>query len=152
MFSLLPWYKEREGGRVAPWAERPMSLVRSDLDELFDRFFSRWAPLFEGGVSEYGLAVEEKDDTVLVRADAPGFEPADFDIQVSEDTMTIVAERKKMAKEGETPTIERRLERRFTLPARVDPGKVEAIYRNGVLEVRLVRAEPVKYRKVAVKG
>jgi HSP20 family molecular chaperone IbpA len=68
---------------------------------------------------------------------------ADFCTEASEYTLTIVAERRKVAPD-KTPTSERRLERRFTWPARVDPTRVEATYRNGVLEVGLARAEPVK--------
>jgi HSP20 family protein len=155
MFSLMPWRKERkEHGRLAPWAEHPLGLFRSDWDDLFGRMIARWAPLLgDGWLSDrYGLTIEEKDDAVLVRADAPGFEPGDFDVRVDGDVVTIVAERKTAEAEGKLPILERRLEREFTLPVKVYPEKVEAKYHNGVLELRLIRTEPVKHHKIEVKA
>jgi HSP20 family protein len=129
-----------------------MSLFRPNLDEWFGRIFA-WSPLVSNWMTASGATVEETDEAVLVKADAPGFEPADFDIQVSEDTLTIMAEHKVEGKEKEkTPTIERRLERALTLPSKVDPEKVEAKYHHGVLELRLVRTEPIKHRKIEVKA
>jgi HSP20 family protein len=155
MFSLMPWRKERkEPGRLAPRVEYPLGLFRPDLDDLFGRILARWEPLFgDGWLSDrYGLSIEETDEAVLVRADAPGFEPTDFDVRVDDDVLTIVAERKTTEAEGKHPIIERRLEREFTLPAKVDPEKVEAKYHNGVLELRLIRTEPKKHHKIEVKA
>jgi HSP20 family protein len=152
MFGLVPWRKERGSGRPAVRPEHPLSFFRGGLDEMFERFFSRWPMPFEGDwLEEYGVEVEMTDEAVLVRLDAPGFEPANFEIQVSGDTLEIVAERKVEGKKEEPPTIERRLTRTLTLPSRIDPEKVAATYHNGVLELRLPRAEPVKRRKVEVK-
>jgi HSP20 family protein len=88
---------------------------------------------------------------VIVRTDAPGFEPADFNIEVKGEVLRIVAERKVPA-EGKEPAVERSLRRAMTLPAAVVPEKVEAKYKNGVLELRLPKAEPIKAMKIEVKA
>jgi HSP20 family molecular chaperone IbpA len=93
----------------------------------------------------WDVNMDETDKEVVVRAEAPGFEPGEFDIDVRGDMLTIRAEHKEtedQAKEGAARQWgSRRLERSFTLPVTVDPDKVEAHYRNGVLEVHLPRTE-----------
>ena len=149
MFSLMPWRKERKGTLTpALRAEHPLGLFRGEMEAWFDRLFGRMPMLFEEGWLN-GLEIEETPEAVLVHMDAPGFEPADFDISVTGDTLTVAAERKVEGKEKE-PTIERSLRRSVTLPAPVNAEKVEAKYRHGVLELRLPRTEPVKTRKVEV--
>jgi HSP20 family protein len=148
MFSLMPWRKERQGTTsLATWPEREFGLFRTGLDELVERLFGRWPVLFEDG--SMGLEVEETDEAMLVRAEVPGFEVGDFAIEVRGEMLRIAAER-KTAVEGKPPTIERWMRREVTLPATVNVEKVEAKYHNGVLEVRLPKAEPTRTRKIEV--
>jgi len=152
MFSLMPWRKETEDSGLVPRTERPLSFFRSDLDELFDRFFSRLPiPVEERWLAMSGLELEETDEAELVRTDAPGFEPSEFNIEVRGNTLKITAEH-KVEGADKKPTIERRMSRLVTLPQTVDPDRVEAKYRCGVLEIKLPRTEPAKHRKVEVKA
>lgn len=153
MFSLMPWRSARKGSTsLATRPEHELSPFRTALDEWFNGMFARWPALFEDGwMTDYGLEVEETDEAVMVRTDAPGFEPADFNIEVRGDMLKIVAQRKVEAA-GKEPAIERSLRRMMTLPAAVAPEKVEAKYHNGVLELRLPKAEPTLTRKIEVKA
>jgi HSP20 family protein len=89
-----------------------------------------------------------------VRAEAPGFDPGDFDIRVVGNTLTIEAERKQEASEekGGKFYSQRRLERSVTLPASVDADKVECKYKNGILELHLPRMEQVQPKSIEVKS
>jgi HSP20 family protein len=150
MFSLMPWKKERNGsGAVATRTEHPLSLFRSEIDRVFDRFFGIW-PTLEASFGGLGLDLEEGEADVIVRIDAPGFEPEDFDIQVSGEMLRISAVR-KVEKNKEVYS-ERRLDRSVMLPAPVNVEKVEALYRNGVLELRLPKTEQARWRKIEVKS
>jgi HSP20 family protein len=153
MFSLMPWRRERRGSStLATRPKRELSPFRTALDDWFNEVFGRWPILFEEGVlADYGLEAEETDEAVIVRTDAPGFEPADFNIEVKGDVLRIAAERKVPA-EGKEPTVERSMRRAMTLPAAVVPEKVEAKYKNGVLELHLPKAEPIKAMKIEVKA
>jgi len=153
MFSLMPWRRERRGSSsLATRPQRELSPFHTALDDWFDRAFGRWPILMEESfLADYGLEVEETDEAVTVRTDAPGFEPADFNIEVKGEVLRIVAER-KMPAEGKEPTAERSMRRAMTLPAAVVPEKVEAKYKNGVLELRLPKAEPIKATKIEVKA
>src|SRR5436190_1517977 len=77
-------------------------------------------------------------DNVVDRVEAPGFEAQDFDVEVSGGMLTVRAEHKEAGKKDEEAG-ERwtRLERSVTLPEGLDLDKVEATYRNGVLELHL---------------
>jgi HSP20 family protein len=144
MFSLIPWKSDRNGA-VAGRAEHPVSLFRNEFDTLFDRFFGG----FPGDASSWGLTMDETDNAVTLRMDAPGFEPGEFDIQATADTLRVTAERKADKDGG---SFERRFQRAVSLPAPVDADKVEAAYRNGVLELTLPKAEQAKWKKIAVSG
>jgi HSP20 family protein len=144
---------------LAPYGGfEPFYRLREEFDRLLDRFIPGWPgpwEPWEGGRRDgWGLDVQEDDGTVTVRAEAPGFEPSEFDIQVRGDQLVLHAAHKAEAEETERGYREwRRQEfyRSVPLPAGVDPDKVEATYRNGVLSVTVPKTEQGKGRRVEVK-
>ena len=89
-----------------------------------------------------------------VRAEAPGFEPSDFDIQVRGDQLVLRAAHKAEAEEKERGYREWRRQEFYQsvpLPAGIDADKVEATYRNGILSVTLPKTEEGKGRRIQVK-
>jgi HSP20 family protein len=93
------------------------------------------------------------DDFVLV-AELPGVKKEDLDIQVRGDTLRIQGT--KTIAYDDAASVHRReraagqFDRTLTLPADVDAAKVTADYRDGVLTLRLPRAESAKPRTVAI--
>jgi len=155
MFGLMPWRKERPVGALVPEAN-PFALMRRDLDSLFDGFFGRWSPdLLD--LPEYpvvrGLKWDETDKEVVIRAETPGFELADFDIVVTGDVLTIAAMHKAVKAEEKKAKEERltELKRYVTLPPGVDVSKIEAFYRNGILEIHLPKTPEASGRRIEVK-
>jgi len=159
--------EQRVPARTAerPWLpslrnEHPFRWLREEMDALFDRFFGHWPATREpGGFLErsWDVDVQEADNEIVVRTEAPGFEPKDFDIHVSGNTLTIRAEHKEEAEEKEEGY--RRWEQRYgqfqrsiPLSTAVNADKVEARYHSGVLEVHLPRTEPSLRRRIEVKG
>jgi HSP20 family protein len=139
--------------------EHPLVRLRAEMDSLFDRFFTGWPTFANWGASgenTWGLDVEENENDIVVRAQAPGFEPSDFDIHVSGNMLTIKAEHK-----GETSKTDegyRYSEQSFSsfrrsvpLSTAVDADKIDAYYRDGKLELRLPRTEGVAKRRIEVK-
>ena len=160
MFGLTPWKKERKNGsrELATRTDNPLLRLRDEFDTLFDRFFGNvpapWGGDW-GGWGGLGLDVEDQGKEVVVRAEAPGFEAEEFDVQVSGNVLTIRAEQKhEEGKEGEQRYVSRRrsFHRTFTLPAGVTADNVQARYRNGVLEVRLPKSEEALPKRIEVKG
>jgi HSP20 family protein len=156
MFRLTPWRKKEggSGGQPAPRGGHPLARLRDEFDTLFDRFFSGWpAPFLQRG---WGLNVEETDKEVVVRAEAPGFEAQDFDVQLGGNLLTLRAEHEHEAEEkrDDYRTVKRRqsrFERTVTLPAGIDRDRVEARYRNGVLEVRVGKTPEAQGKRIEVK-
>jgi HSP20 family protein len=159
MFSLIPWTKENNGNRgraLSPRYDNPLALLRREFDSFFDDFFTRWPAPMTTGWGGWGVDMEDAGKEVIVRAEAPGFEPSEFDVQLCGDQLCIRAEHKEEGKEGEGEgqAVSRRYgvyERRLTLPAGVEADKVEARYRNGVLEVHLPKTPDAVGRKIQVK-
>jgi HSP20 family protein len=162
MFSLVPWKKKSKKG-VRPLIRRdshPLAELREEFDALFDRFLSRWAGPrgWDFGPNRLGgLDIEDSAQEMIVRAEAPGFEPSEVDVQVSGNLLTIKAEKKeeKKGKEGNGHYEERRYRsfyRTVTLPPGTDPGKIEARYKNGLLEVHVPKSEEAKGKRIPVKA
>jgi HSP20 family protein len=144
MFGLIP----RRGSKAAPREEEhPLALLRREFSSLFNRFFGGLPEVFEPAECYWGLEFEELDREVVLRVEVPGFAARDLDVKIVGEMLTIRAE----SKEEKAEAAGRVMERTVMLPPGVDPGKVEALYRNGVLEVRLPRKPELLPRKIEVK-
>jgi HSP20 family protein len=136
----------------------------SEIDRLFERFFeqpawggSRLAPeaWSRSGVWSPSLDVSETSDEIVVRAEAPGVDPKDFDISVSGDVLAICGEKREQSEEhrGNLYRSERRFgsfRRSVRLPESVDADKIEAEYDKGVLTIRLSKSEKAVGRRIPV--
>jgi HSP20 family protein len=103
--------------------------------------------------------IVETDNEIVLKADLPGVNPDDVDISVEDGTLTVKGERRfeSDVKEDDYRRLERvygSFVRRFALPSTVDTDKVQAAYRNGVLELTLPKRAEAKPKpiKVAVKN
>ena len=162
MAGLIPWRRKKaeltgNGGALAPLRDFPtlMRRMQSEFDELFERFAQEWPVSLEdfGRGWHWGMDVEDKEDSVVIQAEAPGFEASDFDLRVSGDRLILSARRKAETKEKEG---ERREEREcyesMTLSAGIDKDKIDAHYHNGVLTVTIPKTKEGRGKKIAVKN
>lgn len=129
---------------------------RDEMDALFSQFFGNW-PLATDmdwpRERAWDTDVDEQDKEIVVRAETPGFDPKEFDVQISGNNLIITAEHKEEARENEGRRYaERRFWRSIPLSSPIDADKVEARYRNGILEVHLPRTEAASTRAIEVKS
>jgi len=86
---------------------------------------------------------------------AAGVDPKSLDISIHQHLLTIAGERKLQTESGANYYRKERFDGAFkrviTLPEDIDPDKVDAQYRNGVLHVSIQRREAVKPRQIEVK-
>lgn len=133
-------------------------LVRSntlwnDLAEVqneFDRLF-RWG--FSNGVSSHypPVNIAENDDAYTVQARVPGLTKEDITIELEGRQLKISGAHKRV--EAEYAREERatgRFERAFTFRHEVQADKIEATVKDGVLTVKLPKAEEAKPRKIEI--
>lgn len=156
MFDLIPWKRKHLDSNVASSDsfENQISRLRDDFSALSQRMFGDWSSLTEGVFdSNWGwkFEVEDNDDEFVVHADAPGFEAADFDIEVSGNQLVIRAEQKQ-EENGGTHVSHRSFHRSMTLPGGAEIDKIDATYKNGVLELHLPKGEEAKTKRIAVKA
>ncbi len=140
----------------------PFMKLQKELDRLF-RFPFDLPNILEGEGEELGISewyprmdVVEKDKEILIKMDLPGMEEKDINISVEGNILTISGER-KMEKKEENENYHRverlygEFSRSLTLPNSVDVNKINAKYKNGVLEVVLPKKEEAKPKKITVK-
>jgi HSP20 family protein len=123
------------------------------FNNLMDDLFTELPVLYKTGFNiGNGFApanIKEKEKSYEIEVVAPGFEKADFKINVDQDVLTISAEKKEEAKEENVKQIRkefsyRSFKRSFTIDDKVDATGIEAKYVNGVLTLNLPKKEQVK--------
>jgi HSP20 family protein len=143
--ELMPW--RRSGGIRPFWREK---------DDFWNRFFGEM-PL-EGRTWNWEPAVDisETDGQVQVRAELPGLEAKDIDVDVSGDILTLRGEKKMEEEKKEERYYCREryrgsFQRSFQLPSGVESDKVNAEFKNGVLTINLPKSEKSKQKKIEIK-
>ena len=144
---------------IVRWSPfRELEEIQSRLSRLFDerstrgadeeaRFFGDWAPAVD---------IHETDQEYLIKADLPEVKKEDVKVELVDGVLTLQGERKleKEEKGKKFHKIERaygKFVRRFAVPTEVDPTKVLAEFKDGVLNVRLPKSAEAKPRAIEVK-
>jgi len=146
--ALVPFNKRNRDG---------LARLHGEMDDLFDGFFRGLDRPFAGYKAWPAIDVAEEENAIVVRAEVPGCKAEDIDISVYGNTLTISGEKKfeEEKKEKGYYHIESTcgsFRRELTLPTDVDPGKVEAACKDGVLSITLPKAASAKAVKVKVRG
>jgi HSP20 family protein len=146
--SLIRWTPRRTGLVAGPFD--------TDLNRLFEGFFAPVALRQDAVAVTPPIDVEETPEAYVFHADLPGVNTKDVKITVNGDTLTVRGERKReeLKTEGSLYRTERlygAFERTFTLGTPVRPDQVKAAYRDGVLEIRVPKAEEARAREIEVQ-
>jgi len=141
--------------RWTPARSNDLITFRNDLDRLFDPF-AQIAGRRSTGMLTPPVDIEETPEAFLFHMDLPGVQPADVKVTVTSDTLSIRGERKSTSEQrtGDVHRSERShgmFERTFQLATPVRTDGVEATYRDGVLAVKVAKAEAARMREVEVK-
>jgi HSP20 family protein len=133
----------------------------SDFDELrrqARRFFEDVeVPVMENFTFAPALDVVENDKEILVTAELPGMKPEDVTIEVDNNVLTVKGEKKSEFEKKDTQyhIWERSygaFQRMIPLPRTVKADAIEAKIDNGVLSVKLPKAEEAVGRKIPIKA
>lgn len=131
--------------------------LRDAIDRLFEDSFIRPSGLFEGVTTvPFSVDLYETPDAYVLKAALPGITPDDITIDATAGMVTIKGEYKE-EKEIKEPSYLRKemragqFHRAFELPLSIEPGKVEATFKDGILQVTLPKAEVVKPKQIKIK-
>lgn len=137
---------------------REVDSLQSEVNRLFDTFFGG-APANGRGLRRWvpPMDLVETEDHLILRADLPGLDSEDVNIEVKDSVLTVSGERK--AEHEEKTDGFYRVERAFgtfsrsmSLPNRIDADRITASFEKGVLEVRIPKPEERKPHRVEIGG
>ena len=130
--------------------------IQQEMNRLFDSFFGRPATMTAGDRLWVPLVdmYETKDD-LHIAFEVPGVQEKEVSVSISGDLLTVKGERKWGSEQTDDSyhRLERvygKFERSVALPVPVQADKVKAAYRDGVLEIRLPKAEEVKPKEIKI--
>ncbi len=142
-----------------------LSDFESGLLDDFVRMQQEMEELFRAGPTPSGIRASGRgayppinigatEDRVDVYLFAAGIDPASLDITMQQNLLTVTGQRQLSAEEGVDYYRRERYQGDFrrvmTLPEDVDPEKVDAVYRDGVLHITVERTESAKTRQIQV--
>ena len=132
---------------------RPLSIM-DEVDEIAREFSGRMG--FDGNTLVPHTDMYEEKGKLVVKTELPGINEKDLEVTLEENILTIKAEKKDEVAEDATHHARERYYgkyvRSISLPYHVNGDKVSATFENGILELRLPKAEELKAKRIEVKA
>jgi HSP20 family protein len=137
---------------------RDMVSIQDEMNKLFDDFFGRTPTRWfqpEEGLWTPNVDVSETKDDIVFTAEIPGLKKEDIKLSVQDNVFTLSGEKKeeKEEKDANYHRLERSYGsfcRSFTFPTPVQPDKVKASYKDGILRITLPKTEEVKPKEIPI--
>ncbi len=137
----------------------PLAEFERDMEGLLPRSMLPWRgmsrlmPAWSEALRP--VDVIERDDTLIVRAEVPGIEPQDLDVDVTREVVTVRGQHREEARESQENYLRAEISRseihrRIELPVPVDPDRASARCEHGVLEITLPKVEAARPRRLNV--
>ncbi|MEJ2635719.1 MAG: Hsp20/alpha crystallin family protein [Calditrichia bacterium] len=139
---------------------RDLLNMQDEMNRMFDRFFgsslSEDQEMLSPAFWHPRVDIYETEDEYVVTAELPGMKREDIHISFNNGNVVIEGERKseKEEKDVNYHRVERsrgKFSRSFQLPTKINQDKINASYKDGILEVHLPKAEEVKPKQIEVK-
>jgi HSP20 family protein len=157
--------KEKARALVPRRASSELSRPESYMERMFEDFLGRrlrpfwperWWPAAGTEIATPAVDVYEEDDDIMVKAELPGMEKDNIEVNLSGNRLTIKGEKKQeeeVKKEGyyRSERSYGSFLRTLELPTEVQTDKVKAAFKNGILEIRLPKTEEAKKKETKVK-
>ncbi|WP_019215410.1 Hsp20/alpha crystallin family protein [Legionella tunisiensis] len=129
-----------------------------DLNRMLEHFFREPADnsFIDTGTWAPAVDIKEEKDKFIVVADIPGVNKGDIKVSLTNNVLTIQGQRQFEKSENKDnysrmERVQGQFYRRFSLPQSVDESKIEASYKNGVLNVSIPKKESTVEKQIEVK-
>src|SRR6476660_2815345 len=141
--SLIKWDPFRE-----------LNLFPGSFSRFLDKDWERTMSTTEWNPS---VDIFETDSDIVVKVEAPGMNPKDFDARIENNVLMLKGERKfeKETKQENYHRVERSyggFSRSFALPTGVKEDKITAEYKDGILKIVLPKKEEVKLNSIKIEA
>ena len=146
MFGIPNWNVR------SPFSE--LERMRRQMGDLLGRVYENALPDLHAGVFPT-INLTEDTESYHLRAELPGISAGDLDIQATGNKLSVSGERKIPAEKGDVRYHRREREagkfsRVVNLPGDIDPEAVKASLADGILEVKVPKAEKAKPRQITI--
>ncbi len=142
------------------YSESPLLAQFRRLEEELDEVFGSATP-WTSGIRSLppgtfpAINVGSTEDNVTVYLFAPGIDPTKLDISIQQNLLTVTGQREVPRDENASYYRQERFggefRRALSLPEDVDPDRVEASYRDGIVQITVRRRESAKPRQIAIR-
>lgn len=137
---------------------KEMNDFHMQMDRFFTPSFFSVGPLAHENRAELwypAVDMFENEDALVVKAELPGLSKDDIDVNIDDGKLTLSGERKSENEVGEDKFYRRertygKFVRTFALPADIDPDKILAEFKDGVLKIEIPKPEEKKPRQITV--
>jgi len=137
---------------------RNVAALQDRINRIFDESFSRTADVDDDiSMSAWKPSVDiyETDEAIILKAELPGINKEDVSVEIKDNVLTLRGERveDKEIKEGSYFRKERcfgTFSRAFNLQHRVQPDKIKAKFKDGILEIEIPKPEEEKPKQITV--
>lgn len=155
---------QKQTGKTPKTALTPSETIRREIDDIYERHLKdKYTPSSkepdDTDILEPDIEVTEDADTVYVKAELPGMEAKDIDISLSTDGYLVISGEKRR----ENQHCEKgcwfsecsygSVSRTIPLPREINPERVSADFKNGVLSLEIQKREEAKekIKKIRLK-
>ena len=129
----------------APASRSPWSGLETEIDRLFETALRDFtSPV---NANQFPVDIYEDKENTYVRAELPGVNREEINVEMAEGYLTVSAKR-KVSETGNEESLS--FSRAVSIGEDVDAAKVGAAYENGVLTVTLPKREETKPKKISV--
>lgn len=142
--ALGPWTGQRS---ISPFGRDPLETFRREMDRVIGNVFGpelrSFAPAAESAWPT--LDVDETDDAYIVTVEVPGLKDKDVELNLRDNVLTISGEKREERREERqggayAERVFGQFRRSIPFTAEVDPEKVEAKFKDGVLTITLPKS------------
>ena len=159
--NLLPAVRRKNDKALSRAEEHPFLPIQREMNRLFGDFLRDFGLDPFGRVREFGFEpsvdVWEDDKNIHIKAELPGLDEKDIDVTLTPDALSIRGEKKEEKEEKENgywhkETSYGSFQRSIALPEGINQEKVEAQFKNGVLNIEIPWLEGARAgKKITVK-
>jgi HSP20 family protein len=151
-----------KGGVIMPglivWKTQHINRIKRDMDRIFDIIWGEFTPALRPRIRKTTPFIDltETKSRLILRAEIPGVEPDDIEIDITDNILTIKGEARREIIEEEENS--HRMERSYgsfsrsiQLPCRVSIDDIKAIFKNGILKITMPKCAPETARKIRIE-
>lgn len=154
-FNEVPVYNDEQESPIAMREETMSFAVREE--EPWSSQGSYTQSEGEGAEGQLTIDVYQTENDIVIKSTIAGVKPEDLDVSINNDMVTVKGERKneEVVESGNYYYQEcywGSFSRSVLLPVDVIPEKADAALKNGILTIRLPKADTTKTKKIQVRG